>query len=133
MKSALVKSALVNSALVKSALPGVDAGAWARFLQDEKTRDPATGLWWSWVSADGSAYPYEEATAWALLAGATDERARDALRAITMQRPAQRAGRAYLFDTAVTWDAALTLGDTAWAEAAWRHVAAMMAALRLLF
>lgn len=87
----------------------------AAWLAAPAARDPATGLWWSWRNAAHLGYPYAEATAWvvlvaarlrgtpagALLAGPAADGARVLEDIARAAGGLGRAGRVYLFDTAV--------------------------------
>ncbi len=101
---------------------------WRRWLNQPASRDPKSGLWLSWLSPDGSGYPYEEATAWALGEGLSNERALAALRDVLSRRPLQRDGDHYLFDTAVALDAAISLADPQLREHALAHVLTLLKA-----
>jgi len=99
------------------------------WLADPRARDPDTGLWWAGVAPDGSGYPYEEATAWALLAGVRDERAEAELgRRIRAFRGLRRAGRRYLFDSGVALAAMRRIGDAALVDVLLQTVRELIAA-----
>ncbi|MBM4341791.1 MAG: hypothetical protein FJ100_00235 [Deltaproteobacteria bacterium] len=87
---------------------------WIGWIVDPRSRDAATGHWWSWVGEGG--YPYAEATAWVLLALAEaraagiahgsalaeiGDAACEGLARGARQGGLGRGGRWYAFDTAV--------------------------------